>query len=253
MDDSFVDWSSVKEIANHFPEAFLSIVEDVFPLVTSNAKTADVTKDLLALKTRFDLTQARHNDNQLGKYVNTLKRYKLEDISDSPYLLVYNRLKERLFKENPAMKYSKGSGSVFGHQLPNGEWVYHNLTSIQSSRLRDAINEESVEKLNSLKLLLFKLARWLKEPQDKYREALEQGFNVEFHQVVPVKRAVEDNSPESKRPTKALKQASRDLLMKHQIVIIQVISALAAETSSSGNALKIYLFAQSPLALSPHK
>ena len=54
----------------------------------SNAKTADVTKDLLALKTRFDLTQARRNDYQLGKYVNTLKRYKLEDISDSPYLLV---------------------------------------------------------------------------------------------------------------------------------------------------------------------
>ena len=97
------------------------------------------------------------------------------------------------------MKYSKGSGSVFGHQLPNGEWVYHNLTSIQSSRLRDAINEEGVEKLNSLKLLLFKLARWLKEPQDKYREALEQGFNVEFHQVVPVKRAVEDNSLQRKK------------------------------------------------------
>ena len=58
-----------------------------------------------------------------------------------------------------------------------------------------------------MKLLLFKLARWLKEPQDKYREALEQGFNVEFYHVVPVKRAVEDNSPESKRPTKALKQA----------------------------------------------
>ena len=34
-------------------------------------------------------------------------------------------------------------------------------------------------------------------------------------------------------------------------MITQVISALAAETSSSGNALKIYLFAQSPLALSP--
>ena len=44
MDDSYVDWSSVKEIANRFPEAFLSIIEDVFPLVTSNAKTADVAK-----------------------------------------------------------------------------------------------------------------------------------------------------------------------------------------------------------------
>ena len=28
-----------------YPETFLSIIEDVFPLVTSSAKTADVTKE----------------------------------------------------------------------------------------------------------------------------------------------------------------------------------------------------------------
>ena len=41
--------------------------------------------------------------------------------------------------------------------------------------------------------------------------------------------------------------------MKHQIVIIQVISALAAETSSSGNALKIYQFAQNNFGLDDEK
>ena len=44
MDDSYVDWSSVKEIANHFPEAFLSIIEDVFPLATSAVFALEVTK-----------------------------------------------------------------------------------------------------------------------------------------------------------------------------------------------------------------
>ena len=103
------------------------------------------------------------------------------------------------------MKYSKGSGSVFGHHLPNGEWRYHNLTSIQSSRLRDLINDEGVEKLNSLRALLFKMSVWLKEPQDRYQEALEQGFNVEFHPVVPAKRSLEDASPDSTKAPKAIK------------------------------------------------
>ena len=48
-------------------------------------------------------------------------------------------MKEKLFKEYPAVKCQKGSGAVFGYQLPHGKWVYHNLTSIQSSRLRDLI------------------------------------------------------------------------------------------------------------------
>ena len=103
------------------------------------------------------------------------------------------------------MKFSKGSGSVFGHHLPNGEWRYHNLTSIQSSRLRDLINDEGVEKLNSLRALLFKMSVWLKEPQDRYQEALEQGFNVEFHPVVPAKRSLEDASPDSTKTPKAIK------------------------------------------------
>ena len=86
--------------------------------------------------------------NRYDKHTHT------HTVKGSQFLLIYNRLKENLFKENPAVKFQKGSGAVFGHQLLHGKWVYHNLTSIQSSRLRDLINEEAVERLDSLKQLL---------------------------------------------------------------------------------------------------
>jgi hypothetical protein len=34
--NSSIDWNLVREVANHFPESFLSIIEDVFPIVTSS-------------------------------------------------------------------------------------------------------------------------------------------------------------------------------------------------------------------------
>lgn len=55
-----------------------------------------------------------HNVRQLNRYEQTLQRYQLEDLTGSSYLLIYNRLKEHLLKENPAVRRSKGSGSAFG-------------------------------------------------------------------------------------------------------------------------------------------
>ena len=52
---------TIQVVANHFPEALLSITQDVFPLVSSSAAKVDDTKELLSLKTRFDLTIAGHN------------------------------------------------------------------------------------------------------------------------------------------------------------------------------------------------
>ena len=34
--NSSIDWNLVREVANHFPESLLSIIEDVFPIVTSS-------------------------------------------------------------------------------------------------------------------------------------------------------------------------------------------------------------------------
>ena len=54
--DSSNGWDLVKGIANYFPEKFLAILEEVFPIVTSTAKNADVTKEVLAIEVRFDTT-----------------------------------------------------------------------------------------------------------------------------------------------------------------------------------------------------
>ena len=61
----FKDWRFAKEVANHFPDTFLQILQSVFPLVASTAVQADVAKALLNLKTRFDLTIVGHNESQL--------------------------------------------------------------------------------------------------------------------------------------------------------------------------------------------
>ena len=206
----FMDWQVIKEVASHFPEAFLTIIQDVFPEVKSTAIHADVTKELLNLKTRFDVTKAKQVDAQLNRYVTTLQKYKLQDLTGSHYQTVFNRLKEHLFKENPDARYSKeGAGSVFGHHLPNGDWVYHNLPAIQSSKIRELLNKEETLKIKSLNMLLFQLVIWLSEPQQLYRQALEAGFNIEFYPVVSNKRQLEGQpsapakAPKSSKSSKA--------------------------------------------------
>ena len=108
-------------------------------LVCSEWSCVDMSKACYWLNIYHDLYE---QVRQTHTHTHTVK--------GSQFLLIYNRLKENLFKENPAVKFQKGSGAVFGHQLLHGKWVYHNLTSIQSSRLRDLINEEAVERLDSL-------------------------------------------------------------------------------------------------------
>ena len=124
---------------------------------------------------------------------------------DSSYQIVYNRLKEHLFKENPDVRYSKGAGSVFGHQLPNGDWLYHKLTPTQCSQIREKLKAPEIVELNSLKALLFEMVDWLDKPQKQYRQALEQGFNVEFHPVVSAKRGLEEQASEPKKAQKSSK------------------------------------------------
>ena len=62
--DSSNGWDLVKGIANYFPEKFLAILEEVFPIVTSTAKNADVTKEALAIEVRFDLSKLGHGPFQ---------------------------------------------------------------------------------------------------------------------------------------------------------------------------------------------
>ena len=63
----FKDWRFAKEVANHFPDTFLKILQNVFPLAASTAVQADVTKAILNLKIRFDLTIVGHNEAQLDR------------------------------------------------------------------------------------------------------------------------------------------------------------------------------------------
>ena len=126
----------------------------------STAVQADVTKALLNLKVRFDLTKVGHDEAQLERYIDMLRHYQLTDLTDSSYQIVYNRFKEYLFKENPDVRYSKGAGSVFGHQLPNGDWLYHNLTPTQCSQIREKFTDPEIVKLNSLRDLLFEMVHF---------------------------------------------------------------------------------------------
>ena len=66
--DSSNGWDLVKEIANYFPEKFLAILEEVFPIVTSTAKNADVTKEVLAIEVRFDLSKLGHSCSLAGTF-----------------------------------------------------------------------------------------------------------------------------------------------------------------------------------------
>lgn len=58
-----------------------------------------------------------------------------------------------------------------------------------------------MQALDSFEELLFQLSVWLQEPQLRYQEALEQGYNVEFYQVVSTKRQPDDNH-QSENPQK---------------------------------------------------
>ena len=211
LEHPFMDWNIIKEVISHFPDTFLAIIQDVFPEVRSAAIHADVTKELLNLRAKFDVTKAKQVEFQLNKYVLTLHKYKLKDLTGAHYLTVFNRLKENLFKENPDARYTnadgeevKGAGSVFGHHLPNGDWVYHNLPAIQSSRIRENLNKKETLKINSLNKLLFQIVIWLNEPQKLYKQALEAGFNIEFYPVSTNKRQLEGRSS---APAKAQKSA----------------------------------------------
>ena len=63
-------------------KGYLSILEEVFPIVTSSVKNADVTKEIMAIDLRFDLSVINHNVNQLNKIHLLLKKYKIEDVTD---------------------------------------------------------------------------------------------------------------------------------------------------------------------------
>ena len=189
------DWEFICELINFFPEKFLSILEEAFPMVTSSVKNADVTKDILSIDLRFDLTVINHNVNQLYRIHVVLKRYHIEDVTDAQYLVILNRWKVFLFKEHSGAKYEGYAGTVYGHQIPNGKWSYHSLPSIQSSRLHDLINEEQVQNYNSLNKLLFELAKWLNSAEKKYADALLAGFIITFPKVI-----APTSNPSTKRP-----------------------------------------------------
>ena len=180
----------------------------MFPYVTDAVKSAEVTRQILSQEVRFDLTVVGHNTKALNKWHELLRTYGIDDITGSQYTEVYSRLKDYLFKENGDAKYSKGSGAVFGHQLPNGKWLYHNLSSTQSSKLRELLRSEEAANYNSFSKLLRRLSLWLSGPQKRFQESLEEGFLVEFPQVILKKRAFsEDDSKESSN--KAAKSAQQ--------------------------------------------
>ena len=80
--------------------ANLSILEEVFPIVTSSVKNADVTKEILAIDLRFDLSIINHNVSQLNRINLLLRKYGIDDVTDSQFLAILNRYKTHLFKEN---------------------------------------------------------------------------------------------------------------------------------------------------------
>ena len=129
------------------PEALLSTIQDVSPEAKLTATQANVAKELLSLKARLDVTIAKRPETQLNRRVATAQRRKLLDLTGSSHQVVFNRLKERLFKENPDVRRSKeGAGSTFGRQSPSGEWMRHSLASTQSSRLRESLRHEDALK-----------------------------------------------------------------------------------------------------------
>ena len=78
----FMDWQVIKEVASRFPDTLLAITQDAFPEAKSTATHADVAKELLNLRARFDVTKAKQVDAQLNKYVTTLQKRKLTDLNE---------------------------------------------------------------------------------------------------------------------------------------------------------------------------
>ena len=182
--------------------------------MTDAAKSAEGAKQTLSLEVRFDLTVVGHNTKALNKWHELIRTYGLDDITGGQYNEVYSRLKEHLFKENTNAKYSKGEGAVFGHQLPNGKWLYHNLSSTQCSRLRDKLRSEEAANYNSFAKLLRRLSLWLSAPQKAYQDSLEEGFYVEFPTVTTKKRSLsEDESKDGSN--RSAKPADQKRLESH--------------------------------------
>ena len=190
------------KILDFFPNIFIRILEDTFPLDLSLQAQANLLDQILNCHVRFDLSKVNQVDRQLKKWMDILKEQDERDVIDEKYTIILSRLKEFLFKENPEFC-TPDQGPAYGHQLPSGKWLYHVMTSKQAAKFREQLHSPEFAKLNSFKSLCIEISKLFKQPQKRLLEAMQEGYHVTFHQPQPrsSKRQIEkDGNGHAKKP-----------------------------------------------------
>ena len=200
--DHSVDYAFIMKILDFFPNIFIRILEDTFPLDLSLQAQANLLDQILNCHVRFDLSKVNQVDRQLKKWMDILKEQDERDVIDEKYTIILSRLKEFLFKENPEFC-TPDQGPAYGHQLPSGKWLYHVMTSKQAAKFREQLHSPEFAKLNSFKSLCIEISKLFKQPQKRLLEAMQEGYHVTFHQPQPrsSKRQIEkDGNGHAKKP-----------------------------------------------------
>ena len=99
--DHSVNYSFIMKILDFFPNIFIKILEDTFPIDLNLQSQANLIDQILNCPVRFDLSKVNQVDRQLKKYIDILKEQDEKDVVDEKYVIILSRFKEFLFKEIP--------------------------------------------------------------------------------------------------------------------------------------------------------